>query len=389
MSHLRVMCHVQHLMGSGHQWRVAAITRALCQLGADVAYVSGGFPVPGLDVGCARFVQLPPARSPDMQYKTLVNDSGLPVDDKWKAQRRDLLLDVFRQYQPDVLFVEAFPFGRRLLRFELLPLLEAAQARRPSPSVVCSVRDILEQRNRPGRNEEIVRLVDHYFDLVLVHSDPKLIPFESTFPLAERIRNKLQYTGYVLSRDPIFGDSKAGAGEVVVSAGGGAFGEHVLRAALAARPLSALADATWHVLVGPNLPEHRFIDLRSQTEDGLIIERNRSDFPVLLRNCAVSISQAGYNTILEVLQAGTRAVLVPYTDEREKEQAVRARQLRDRGLVETIENSELTPQRLAQAVDAVYRRPLPNRKSINLDGAASSADVIASMTSNKYVAQRL
>jgi predicted glycosyltransferase len=377
-AHTHIMCHVQHLMGSGHQWRTAAVSRALCVRDFKVTYVSGGYPLPGLDVGCSHFVQLPPARAADMQYRVLVDEHGAPVDDAWRARRRTLLLDTFERHRPDVLLIETFPFGRRLLRFELLPLLEAARAQRPRPRIVCSVRDILENHQRTGRDEEIIDFIDRYFDLVLVHSDPTLVPFEATFAPTHRIAHKLRYTGYVMAHARAAATGTAGRDEVVVSAGGAAFGEHVLAAAIEARALSALHDKTWRILVGHNLPGARFNKLRGRADEGLVIERNRKDFMVLLRNCAVSVSQGGYNTTLEVLDAGARAVIVPYADEREKEQAVRARLLRGHGLVEVVEDQDLTPLSLAQAVDAAHRRQSSRRRVIiNTHGADATARLLA------------
>lgn len=373
-----VMCHVQHLMGSGHQWRTAAVSRALCARDFEVTYVSGGYGLPGLDTGCAQFIQLPPARAADMRYRLLVDEHGEPVDDAWQARRRALLLDAFERCRPDMLLIETFPFGRRLLRFELLPLLEAARAQRPRPRIVCSVRDILENHQRPGRDEEIVDLVDRYFDLVLVHSDPTLVPFEATFALTHRIAPKLLYTGYVMAQARPGAAGTAGRDEVVVSAGGAAFGEHVLAAAIEAQALSALRNKTWRILVGHNLPGVRFDELRARADEGLVIERNRKDFMVLLKNCAVSVSQGGYNTTLEVLDAGAHAVIVPYADEREKEQAVRARLLREHGLVEVVEDQDLTPLSLARAVDAAHRRqPGRRRRIINTGGADTTARLLA------------
>ena len=373
---MKVMCYVQHLMGTGHQWRVAAISRALRKLGVDVIYVSGGLPIPGLDPGCETFVQLPAVRADDMHYQTLVDEKGRPVDDGWKSRRRNVLLTAFARCQPDVLLIETFPFGRGLLRFELLPLLEAAYERRPRPRVVCSVRDVLEAKRRPGRNEEIVDLVDRYFDLVLVHSDPKFVPFDTTFPLAHQIEHKLRYTGYVKARDAPKPTSDLGSGEVIVSAGGGAFGEHVLRTAIEARPLSVLAKAPWRILVGPNLSPQRFANLQARADTGLVVERNRTDFPVLLRNCAVSVSQGGYNTMLEVLAAGARAVIVPYADEREQEQAVRARMLASHGLIEVVTDDALTPARLAQAIDAANSAPARQLSTIDMSGALTTARLV-------------
>lgn len=374
---MHVFCYVQHLLGTGHQWRVAAISRELQARGIRVTYASGGMPLPDLDVGAARFVQLPPARAADISFKELLDEYDRPVDEAWRARRRDQLLAVFAEARPDVLLIETFPFGRRLLRFEILPLLEAAHTRRPRPRIACSVRDILEYRPQPDREQEIVELVERCFDLVLVHSDPRFVPFEVSFPGTARISAKLCYTGYVLSRSDAGPPNGLGSGEVLVSAGGGAFGEHLLRAALAARTLSGLAGRTWRVLVGYGIARSRFEDLRSLAADGIVIERNRADFPTRLKNCAVSISQGGYNTVLEVLDAGTPAVIVPYADDREKEQAVRARLLAARGLIHMVDNQTLTAPALAAAIDRAAATPRRGPPPIDMRGAAVSAELIA------------
>ena len=377
MRRTRVLCYVQHLMGIGHQRRMAAISRALGTLGVDVTYVSGGFAVPGLDRGAVRFVQLPPARSADLSYKQLVDDGGRPVTETWRCARRDMLLNTFERARPDALVIETFPFGRRMLRFELLPLLEAARRRPVPPAILCSVRDIVEHRDSAERNAEILDYLHRYFDAILVHGDPKLVRFEQSFPPARTLSERIRYTGYVMHTTTRVPAGAAGTGEVIVSAGGGAYGGHVLRAALAARSLSVLAAVTWRVLAGSNLSPEGFEQLCAATPDGVVVERNRADFTTLLHNCRVSISQGGYNTVLEVLQAGTRAVLVPYRDAREQEQALRAGLLARRGLVHVVDNDELTPQALAAAVDAADRAPAPPRTVIDTDGAHRAARLIA------------
>ena len=47
----------------------------------------------------------------------------------------------------------------------------------------------------------------------------------------------------------------------------------------------------------------------------------------LLAGAGVSISQAGYNTLMEVVQARARAVAVPFAGGNETEQTLRARRL--------------------------------------------------------------
>ena len=77
---MKVMMHVQHLLGIGHQTRAAAMARAMQRNSIDVVYVSGGLPVPGLDLGAARLVQLPGARTGDATFTHLVDDRGRVVD---------------------------------------------------------------------------------------------------------------------------------------------------------------------------------------------------------------------------------------------------------------------------------------------------------------------
>jgi Predicted glycosyl transferase len=58
---------------------------------------------------------------------------------------------------PQVLITEQFPFGRTQLRFELVPLIEAARAMRPRPLIVSSVRDVVRRSASPQRIAETHR----------------------------------------------------------------------------------------------------------------------------------------------------------------------------------------------------------------------------------------
>jgi UDP-N-acetylglucosamine:LPS N-acetylglucosamine transferase len=54
------------------------------------------------------------------------------------------------------------------------------------------------------------------------------------------------------------------------------------------------------------------------------VEWARPDFPALLAGCALSISQAGYNTVLDLVAARRPAIVVPFDAGNETEQAIRA-----------------------------------------------------------------
>ena len=340
-----------------------------------VAFVSGGEPLPGLDLGGAEVIQLPPARAGDSGFGSIVDAAGRPIDDAWRDRRRAALLAAFERWVPEVVLIELYPFGRRPFRFELRPLLDAAAARQPRPTVMCSVRDILVSRSDPQRTAEIVDIIRRRFDLVLVHGDPRLIEFGATFAGADAIEAQLRYTGYVVGETPATDESRIGAGEILVSAGGGAVGAPLLHAVIDARPLTRLADCTWRLIAGLNLPDRDYRDLAASAGPNVIVERFRADLQMLMRNCRLSVSQAGYNTVMELLAAGTRAVVVPFAEGGETEQPVRARLLADRGLLTVVDPEALTPENLAAGIDAADRRAHPSI-SLDMSGADGTARAI-------------
>jgi predicted glycosyltransferase len=158
-------------------------------------------------------------------------------------------------------------------------------------------------------------------------------------------------------------------------------GMRLLECAIRARPLTSLAGRTWRVLAGANMAAQDFAALAALAAgacgDKLVLEQARPDFPALLANCALSISQAGYNTMLEVLDAGARAVVVPFAGGEEVEQALRATILAERGLIELLAEDALTPETLAAAVERAARLPRPSKAEVNMQGAEKSAELVA------------
>ncbi|MBI3198732.1 MAG: glycosyl transferase, partial [Rhodospirillales bacterium] len=348
--------------GIGHLRRAATLARALAAGGFDVLLVSGGAPTEGLMLDGVRFHQLPPLRAADARLKDLARLDGTPLDETFRADRTRRLLDLFRSEAPDVLMTEQFPFGRTQLRFELLPLLEAAQDLPSPPWNVSSVRDVVRRSASPARVEEMVATFEA-FDVLLIHADPALVRFEESFPAWDKVKTRALYTGYIADTDPAHaprgaaGKGEAGKGEVIVSAGGGAVGAPLLHAAIQARPMTPLADRRWRLLVGPNVPDADQAVLANAATAGIVVEPARDDFPVLLANAALSISQAGYNTVIETLCHADRAVLVPFGTARETEQADRARLLVARGMVASVPPDGLSPASLAAAVAAAWAGP--------------------------------
>jgi predicted glycosyltransferase len=373
---VRVLFWVQHLLGIGHVRRAARIAAALVEAGAEVTVADGGFAVPGVDWGGARIVRLPPARAADETFKVLLDADDRPVDPAWKKRRAAATLALAADLRPDALLVESWPFARRPFRFELRPLVEMAAGRRPRPAVLCSVRDILVTKDDPAKIDAAVDWTRRCFDRVLVHGDPDLVPFGATFPGADRIADRIIYTGYVAPPVPVTSGGTEGRGEVIVSAGGGAVGLPLFRAALAARPLTPAATRPWRFLCGPDMGEDTVRDLAAQAPEGVCVERARPDFPDLLARCALSVSQAGYNTVMDLLRARCRSVVVPFARASETEQARRADLLATRGVTTVVAEADLSPTTLADGIVRALAAPPPPAVALRLDGARETARLV-------------
>ena len=368
----RVMVWVQHLLGIGHRRRAAAIARALAERGADVAFVTGGVGAPEVDPHRVRVVALPAARAQDASFRVLVDGDGRRVGDSWRAARRDMLLSAFEEHAPHVLVTESYPFGRRMMRFELEPLVERARAARCR--LVSSIRDVLQPPSKPSRAQAAADRVRACYDAVLVHGDPAFVRLEASFPETERIRERIRYTGYVAAGQGPAAPPGVGEGEVVVSAGGGVVAHRLVDTALESARLDE--HLQWRILVGPNAGAG-FLDGRRRSAPGnAVVEPNRVDFRSILSRARVSVSQAGYNTVTDLLATGVRAVLVPFSAEGEREQPIRARVLADAGVARVVDEDRLSPATLLDSVrqsDATADSP---RRMVRLDGAAKSADAI-------------
>jgi predicted glycosyltransferase len=372
MTQPRILFYVQHLLGIGHLARASRVASALAEDGFAVTVVTGGTPVAGFPGQGVTHVALPAVTSGDQGFSGLADLDGNPVDDAFKARRRDMLLSLFAEMRPDIVVIEAFPFGRRQMRFELLPLLDAIASASPKPRLVTSVRDILQERVKPGRNEESAELVARHFDLVMVHGDPGFARLDETFPLAAGFTEKIAYTGLVAGPEP---EPAAENFDVLISAGGGAAGGELARAAVEAAKLLP-GSGRWGLITGPNLPQPEFDAIVAVAPDSLEIFRFRKDFASLLGGARLSVSQAGYNTVCDILRAGCRSLLVPFAAGGETEQEVRAERLERLGLASTVSESGLTPELLAGAIEAALARPRPPRHALDLDGARKSAQVL-------------
>jgi predicted glycosyltransferase len=96
-----------------------------------------------------------------------------------------------------------------------------------------------------------------------------------------------------------------------------------------------------------------------------------------MQTAAASISQCGYNTSLDILQSGVPALVVPFAEGSEDEQANRAARLVQIGAVRVLDHGQMNAIRLAGEIRSLLDFK-PKTATINLDGVRNSARIMES-----------
>jgi predicted glycosyltransferase len=327
----------------------------------------------------------------DKRFQNLHSPKGKTLE-TIQEQRRRKLRTIYHTERPDLFLIEFYPIGRRKFHFELDPLLADIRAGRlPGCKVVCSVRDILVEKEKIERHEAFaVNILNRYFDGLVVHADPTIVRLEETFGLMTEIRIPVFYSGFVAEQrdglhDPSAWRQTKGLDRhqhmVLASAGGGAVGFDLLKAtAQAVSLLQPRIAVTLQAFTGPYMPAQQVNALARLANPTIRFDRFSNDFIAWMRSADVSVSMAGYNTCMDILATGTTALVYPYGMNRE--QGMRARRLADRGALEILAPPDLEPTRLAQRLEKAFARS-PSATTINLDGAKQTAGWLEALAGSK------
>ncbi len=355
-----LLFYCQHSVGLGHLTRSYALCAHLAEWFRVVLVCGGTLPEEIDPPAGVEIVALPPL-GVGAGSRFISHDPRFTVERAW-AVRGELLLRTLRTLQPGVVFVELFPFGRAKFARELVPLLELA--REGGAMTACSLRDILVtgRDDQAGHDERACRLANAHLDAILVHSDPRFARLEETFGAGRPSSPSPSVTRASSSART---RSRPRERRVVVSAGGGLVGEPLLRAAIEAQRIGT--GLPMRAIAGPLMPDDAFERLRAQAAGVPALELLRSvpDLAAELAGAAAAVSQAGYNTTLEIVRTGVPALVVPYATPEEDEQLRRARRLADLGVLRVLERpgAATLAREIRRLEDFV-----PTTPAIDLDG---------------------
>ena len=375
----RVALYSHDTMGLGHVRRNLLIAQALVgsNFKANALIIAGihqagAFKIPqGVD--CLTLPAYSKDRNGAYAPRALCVENGTLV-----ALRSQVIGAALQNFAPDLFIVDNVPRGALQ---ELTPVLERVKGQGKTRCVL-GLRDILDA---PERVQKQWRLLDNeaairdYYDAVWIYGDRNVYDAIEEYAFPPDLAAKSTFTGYL---DPttrlIPGDGDpdlfaqlpkdlAQKGFTLCMIGGGQDGLAVTQAfAQADLP----ADEYGVIVTGPFLPppqKQRLLDRVAGNPRLKVLEFIPEPMR-LMRQARRVIAMGGYNTVLELLALGKRALIVPRSRPR-LEQTIRAQCLQALGLLDFIAFDRLRPRTLSAWLNSERTTALrPPQRVLDCDG---------------------
>jgi predicted glycosyltransferase len=380
----RVAIYSQDSLGLGHLRRNILIGEALLEANQDSPVLLLA------DSPVAPFFQLP-ERMDHIKLPSIRKVSAgcweatrLRIDEGELLRLRAALLgNALLNFRPDLVLVDHMPQGAQ---GELVPALQALKAAHPHACIVLGLRDVLDAQEvikQVWETEGAYEALRRYYDRALIYGSSEIFDTQWTYQLPA-LPHGTHYCGYVVNRGPVkradqirqaIGLGKRGY--VFVSAGGGGDGRLLMQNYVrAVRLLGSRADFATLVAVGANAPSESRRELEAEAR-GLPIRivPYVEDSLSHLAAADLVVCMAGYNTLSEVLYLKKKALVVPRPGP-SAEQRVRAELFAQKGLIDVLDPTDLSPEKLAQRLVKDWERndyPV-DTDAIPLDGAKQAAD---------------
>ncbi len=299
--------------------------------------------------------------------------------------RQNLIFEAVKSFRPHIFLVDHAPIG---MKGEIKKTLQEFKTRNDSPALVLGLRDILDEPEKvceTWEKEGVYPVLDEVYDRIFIYGPPAFFDPISAYRFSEKARSKTSFTGFISdhARPPVPAPASDGkCKKVLLTIGGGEDGAEIVAAYI--EMLLAYGErlnAETTAVLGPFMPESKRKAFTVQARDlSLRFEEFVPELSSRLEQADLVISMGGYNTVVEILGAARRALIIPRIYPR-REQLLRARRLFEMGLVSYISPEELSPERLYQTVMtnlASPKSPLAEARRNNLlplDGAAKLAEL--------------
>jgi predicted glycosyltransferase len=385
----RVLLYSHDTYGLGHLRRSLAVAEQLArdiprihQLLVTGSMVAGAFGLPHrLDM-----IKLPAlSKRSSGQYKARALPLSLRRTLAWREQ---MILEAVSNFKPHLVLVDKVAAG---VHGELLPALRYIKTWLPETKLILGMRDIEDSpvaTQAEWISNDIHALLDEVYDGLLLYGQREVFDPVTAYGLSPHAQAKLVECGYLrrasqprpanaVRRELGLADAPTREPLVAVTVGGGGDGHDIIDAFLS-MPSLVNGRAQHHsvVVTGPLMPlaKRRALRRAAQGKPVTFLEFT-PDLISYLAAADVVISMAGYNTVCEILTHQKRSVLIPRVHVRE-EQTLRANRLAERGLTSVLHPHDLTPERLARAIQSALAT-MPPAVNLNLDGLRNVSQAIS------------
>ncbi|MFT5727308.1 MAG: putative glycosyltransferase [Desulforhopalus sp.] len=383
---MRISYYCQHVLGVGHLRRSLEICKSLAK-DHETTLILGGPPT-SIDTTGMNVLQLPGLQM-DTEFNNLAPCDTTTSLEATKEMRQNVLYNHFVSSSPECFITELYPFGRKAFRFEIDPVLKDIKNKTlPDCKCIVSVRDILveKQQGKEKFEHRVVETLNNYYSAVLIHADPQLITLDETFTPFNKINIPIHYTGFVSERPSSTGNRKIRERLnlsrehklIVTSIGGGSVGEELLYAVLEAFKKLVTSEPLAHlqIFTGPYCASKDYKNICSHKQHNITVDRFTDSFPDWLTVADLSISMAGYNTCMNILQTGVPALVLPFMQNRE--QTLRAKKLGEKVPMSLLTQEDLTVNKLSAKMAEQLKRRFQTT-TIALNGANKSSIITNSI----------
>jgi len=329
------------------------------------------------------FVKLPSIRSSaSLASLQPVRGSGYAWRGLW-AIREALLHETARAFDPHLLIGDNEPNG---MLGELARSLKLVREQTPAAKTVLGTFDFLGDRDGVHErwNQEGGMAALERYDRILVFGQQEIFDPATAYDFPESARNKTRFPGYLV-RNPSTQEHAVRAKWraepsqpfVVIAAGGGEDGHHLLNAAMDAA--SSFPEARILVVTGPLMAESDRADLHTRDiGSNVLLVNSVSELSTIIAAADVVVIKGGYNSVAEAVRAGKRPIIVP-RDDGWTEQRQRAVRFAELGLAKVILPSELSSDRLAGEIRSALALDASPPNLMRTDGIERAVDELVSL----------
>ncbi|MEM7716501.1 MAG: glycosyltransferase, partial [Cyanobacteria bacterium P01_A01_bin.68] len=123
----------------------------------------------------------------------------------------------------------------------------------------------------------------------------------------------------------------------------------------------------------------------TESKQNINVSRYTRNLISYMQKADLSISMSGYNTTLNVMTTGVRAMIIPFKGNNDQEQRIRAGKLDSLGVVKMLDESDLHPEIFSQKL-IDYLAIEPKKLEFDFNGVENTAALIKNLVSSQKVA---